>query len=36
MAPDSALTALVLAAGWAKQDIVLNRSMITLLVNKTA
>jgi hypothetical protein len=36
MAPDSALTALVLAAGWAKQDIVYNRSMITLLVNKTA
>jgi len=36
MAPDSALTALVLAAAWAKQEIVYNRSMITLLVNKTA
>ena len=32
MAPDSALTALVLAAAWAKEDIVYNRSMITLFV----
>lgn len=30
MAPDSALTALVLAAGWAGEDIVHNRSMIRL------
>ena len=34
MAPDSALTALILAAAWAKEDIVYNRSMITLFVGR--
>lgn len=36
MAPDSALTALVLAATWAKEELVYNRSMITLYVGKAA
>jgi hypothetical protein len=34
MAPDSALTALILAAAWAKEDIVNNRSMIKLFVGR--
>jgi hypothetical protein len=36
MAPDSALTALILAAAWAKEDIVYNRSMITLYAGRAA
>jgi hypothetical protein len=32
MAPDSALTALILAAAWAKEQVVYNRSMIKLFV----
>ena len=36
MAPDSALTALILAAAWAKEDIVYDRSMITLFVDRAA
>jgi hypothetical protein len=35
MAPDSTLTALVLAAAWAKEDIGYNRSMITLFVGRS-
>ena len=34
MAPDSALTALVLAAAWAMEDIVYNRSMISLFTGR--
>jgi hypothetical protein len=34
MTPDSALTALILAAAWAKEDIVYNQSMIRLFVGR--
>ncbi len=36
MAPDNALTALILAAAWAKEDIVYDRSMIKLFVGRAA
>ncbi len=36
MAPDNALTALILAAAWAREDIVYNRSMISLYVGRAA
>ncbi len=36
LAPDNALTALILAAAWAKEELVYNRSMITLYVGRAA
>ncbi len=36
MTPNSALTVLILAAAWAKEDIVYNRTVITLYAGRAA
>ncbi len=36
LAPDNALTALILAAAWAREELVFNNSMITLYAGRTA